>query len=113
MFRLLPIIFLLSCAPYRIFTKEYITLSDSPCVDGTILNIDQAGCEGFYWGTDPSGVTLKIRCTYAPEDSFWTRTTFYSIPHNHDADYTNWFLFCEDRHVKMFAIPTGVDLEEK
>lgn len=111
MTKVIPLIFLIGCGPNRFFKKDYITLSESPCVDGTILNMDQAGCESFYWGTDTEGLTLKIRCTYAPKDSFWTRSTFYAIPHNYNMEYNNWGLYCEDRYVKMFTIPTGIELE--
>ena len=111
MFKLLPLILMLSCAPHRLFKTAYLSLSESPCVDGTVLNIEQAGCEGFYWGTDPEGKILKIRCVYAPEDNFWTRSSFYAIPHNYDLQYSNWGLYCEDRYVKMYTIPTGIRLE--
>ncbi len=112
MIKLLPLFLLISCGPHRLFKKEYITFTESPCVDGVILNIDQAGCESFYWGTDPEGVVLKIRCTYAPKDSMWTKTTFYSVPHDYPADSSIWTLFCEDRYIKMFSAPYGVRLEE-
>jgi hypothetical protein len=111
MFRYALLIFLTGCFPNRFFKKEYLTLSESTCVDGTILNIVQAGCKSFYWGTDPEGVTLKIRCTYAPEDNWWTRTSFYAIPHNYPLVYTYWALYCEDRYVKMYSVPTGILLE--
>ena len=112
-----PLFFLLSCGshklfgPHRLFKKDYITLSESACVDGTILNMDQAGCEGFYWGVRPEGIKLKIRCTYSDKDDFWTRSTFYAVPHGSDLSYTNWGWYCEDRHVKMYAVPNGVRLE--
>ena len=108
--KVLPLLFLLGCA-HRLFKKDYITLSESPCVDGTILNIDQGGCEAFYWGTDVEGITLKIRCTYAPEDNFWIRQTFYAIPHGYSILHANWGIYCEDRYVKMYAVPTGTQLE--
>ena len=91
--------------------KDYITLSDSPCVDGTILNIDQAGCEGFYWGTKPDGITLKVRCVYAPKRSFWTEMDFYAVPHDYDLVNPSWGMYCEDRYVTMYAIPRGSRLE--
>lgn len=113
MIRYLSLVFLLSCSPSRLFKTAYISYSESPCIDGTILNIDQAGCESFYWGTtQPEGVTLKVRCTYAPEDSFWTRSTFYAVPHGYDIEYSNWGLYCEDRYVKMYSMPTGISLKE-
>jgi hypothetical protein len=106
------LIFILGCSPHRIFKKDYITLSESPCIDGTILNMDQAGCESFYWGTQPEGIKLKIRCTYAPKDDFWTRMTFYAVPHDYDIMHSNWGLYCEDRYVKMYAVPRGRQLKE-
>ena len=111
MIRVLPLVLLLACGPYRIIRKDFITWSQSPCIDGTVLNIDQAGCEGFYWGTQPNGVVLKVRCTYAPKDSFWKRMAFYAIPHNRDVKSPNWGLYCEDRYVKMYALPMNKQLE--
>ena len=110
--RALPLVFLLACGPHRILKKDYFTWSESPCIDGTILNIDQAGCESFYWGTKPDGVVLKVRCVYAPKDSFWTRTTFYAIPHHREPDTAmNWGMYCEDRYVKMYALPGNVQFK--
>ena len=109
---LLLSLLLTGCFSHRMFKKDYITLSESPCVDGTILNIDQAGCESFYWGTDSEMIILKIRCTYAPEDSFWSRSTFYAVPHSHDIEHSNWSRFCQDRYVSMYTIPTGLKLED-
>jgi len=111
--RFFLLILLLSCSPYRIFKKDYITLSESPCVDGTILNMDQAGCESFYWGTQPKGITLKIRCTYAPKRSFWSERDFYAIPHNYEPVHAGWGMYCEDRYVKMYAVQRGARFEIK
>jgi hypothetical protein len=113
MIRALPLVLLLACGPYSIIRKDFITWSQSPCLDGTILNIDQAGCESSYWGTQLDGIVLKVRCTYAPKDSFWTRMTFYAVPHNRTPASENWGLYCEDRYVKMYAIPTNKQLELK
>lgn len=114
MLRLIPFIFLIACGPYRYLKKDYITLSESPCVDGTILNIDQAGCEGFYWGTDIEMITLKIRCAYAPEDSFWTKSSFYAVPHDYEIIHANWKLYCQDKYVKMYSVspPTKLEMAE-
>ena len=109
--RFFILIFLLACSPYRVFKKEYITLSESPCIDGTILNMDQAGCEGFYWGTKPDGIKLKIRCTYSESRNFWTETDFFAVSHSYDLGYSNWHLYCEDRYIKMYVIPRGKKLE--
>ena len=111
MYPYLLLLFLTGCFPPWHFKKDYITLSESPCVDGTILNIDQAGCEGFYWGTKPEGIVLKVRCTYAPKQSFWTGMTFYAVPHGYDLVHANWGTYCEDRYVHMYAVPRGTRLE--
>jgi len=111
--KVVPLLLFIGCNPYKIPNKDYAVVSESPCVDGTIVNINQAGCESLYWGTTPDSLALKIRCTYASEDSIWTRATFYAVPHNHKVEYSNWFHFCEDRYVKMFSAPYGVKLEEE
>ena len=110
--KLLLLTLLVGCSHGKLFKKEYLTLSESPCIDGVVLNIDQAGCESFYWGSIEDSAILKVRCTYAPKDSMWTKSSFYAVPHNHQVDYSNWFLFCEDRYVKMFSAPYGIRLED-
>ena len=103
---------LAGCSPHRISNKDHLPASESPCVDGTVININQAGCESLFFGTVPDSLTLKIRCTYAPRDSVWTRATFYAVPHNQEAGYSNWFLFCEDRYVKVYSTPYGIKLDK-
>jgi hypothetical protein len=102
-------VFLISCSPLR---KNYITLSESTCVDGTILNIDQAGCENFYWGTIKDGDILKIRCAYAPDENFWTISDFYAVPHGIDV-LSSWGWYCEDRYVKMYSLSRGAKIKLK
>lgn len=111
MYKLLFLIFLASCGPSRLLKKDHNTLSESPCVDGVILNIEQAGCEGIYWGLNQDGDILKIRCTYAPKGSMWTKSSFYAVKHGYNVGYSNWFLFCEDRHVKVFNAPYKIRLD--
>jgi len=113
MYKFLPLFLLLGCASHRLFKKDYITLSESPCVDGTILNIDQAGCESFYWGTDPEQKILKIRCVYAPENNWWTGMVFYAIPHNMTIIDKDPPLFCTDVYVHMYALPQNQEFETK
>jgi hypothetical protein len=118
--RLLPLLLLIGCGynkvykdPSGVYKKDFETLSESPCIDGAIVNIYEAGCEVFYWGVDPEGVVLKMRCTYASKDSMWTKSTFYAVPHNHSIVYSNWFLFCNDRHVNLYSAPQGVELNNE
>jgi hypothetical protein len=104
---------LLSCySPYRMFKKNQITLSESVCVDGTIVNIAEAGCESFYWGAPMRARFLKIRCTYSEEINFWTEMDFYAVPNNYDLAKTSWGTYCKDHHVKMYALPRGARLNE-
>jgi len=106
------LLLVVSCGPYRHLGKNYITLSESACVDGTILNIDQAGCEAFYWGTDPDGQLLKIRCAHSEKQNWWTQNSFYAVPHSRrDLIHTNWRLHCEDTYVKMFVDAPNMKLE--
>jgi len=109
---LFSLIMLIGCSSHKISNKDHLPVSESPCIDGTVLNINQAGCEGFYFGTIPDSLALKIRCTYAPEDSVWTRATFYAVPHEQEVGYSNWFLFCEDRYVKVYSTPYGIKLDK-
>jgi hypothetical protein len=107
--KLIPLILLLGCGP-KYLENKYITLSESPCVDGVILNMDHRGCKSFYWGANADGPSLKIRCTYVKEDNFWTKSSFYSFPHEYSIT-SNWSLFCKDRYVQMYAVPTGIEFE--
>ena len=101
---LVSIVLLLGCAP------KHITPSESPCVDGTILNMNQYGCKSFYMGISQDAPSLKIRCTYAKKDNFWTKSSFYSFPHEYEI-ISNWSLFCKDRYVQMYTAPTGIELK--
>ena len=74
-------IFLLSvlsfgCAANRNFVKKY-TPSESPCLDGAVLNIVKCSCVSFFWGE--SNESWKLRCAYAKEDSWWNTTTFHVV----------------------------------
>ena len=111
MIRFLPFIFLAACSHNKLFKKEYITLSQSPCVDGTILNIDQTGCESYYWGAlGADGEILKIRCTAPTENHWWTNMSFYAVPIYRDIVHAGWDLYCEDKYVRMYASGNRVKL---
>ena len=52
--RLLPLLLLIGCGynkvykdPSGVYKKDFETLSESPCIDGAIVNIYEAGCEVF------------------------------------------------------------------
>ena len=111
MIRYLLLMLLIACGPKHIFGKDYVTESESPCVDGTIVNIDQAGCESFYWGTSDNMAVLKIRCAYAEEDNFWTTSSFWAVPHGAEVPF-QWVLYCQDRYVCVYTTAAGILQEE-
>ena len=95
-------LFLASCVPKHMVGVDMNNLSGSPCVDGVIYNIKQAGCEVFYWGqTDKAG--MKLRCTYTDHDSLYTVSSFYALPLGQEPNipqpYAPW---CMDTDVMVF-----------
>ncbi len=107
------LLLLISCSPYHMFKKNKLVLSESACVDGTIVNIAEAGCENYYWGSPSSKQHLKLRCTYSKEDNFWTEMDFYAVPHSYENINPDWGTYCEDKYVRMYALPRGSRLESK
>ena len=102
--KILLITMLMGCAGKRMHGIDMDNLSGSPCVDGTIYNIKQAGCEVFYWGeAEPSGV--KLRCSYADHDNFYTVASFYVVsPEQPEVHLTgNYIPWCIDSQAMMFA----------
>ena len=96
---------LTGCAGKRMIGVDMANLTGSPCVDGVIYNIKQAGCEVFYWGqTEKNG--MKMRCTYSDHDSFYTKSSFYALPPGVfpelNEPFTPW---CGDPHAMVFVVP--------
>ena len=77
---LLAAFLLTGCASKRMHGIDMNNLSGTPCIDGIVYNIKQAGCEVFYWGHVDDGSALKLRCTYADHENFYTQSSFYAIP---------------------------------
>tara|TARA_B100000700_G_scaffold303511_1_gene375066 strand:+ start:1289 stop:1639 length:351 start_codon:yes stop_codon:yes gene_type:complete len=79
-------IFLLTgCASKRMHGIDMKNLTGTPCIDGVIYNVQQAGCEVFYWGHTRSDA-LKLRCTYSDHENFYTQTSFYAVPLGFELD---------------------------
>ena len=94
---------MLSCAPKHF--QKYVLPSESPCVDGIIINIAERGCDAFFWGIRDE--TLKIRCTVADEQSWWTSTSFYFVPlKSQNTIGVDWADFCTDRTFRVHIGPT-------
>jgi hypothetical protein len=36
---------------------------------------------------------------------------FYAVPHGNQQVHSNWGLYCEDRYVKMYAVPSGIKIK--
>ncbi len=97
-------IFLLSgCAGKRMHGIDMNSLTGSPCVDGTIYNVKQAGCEVFYWGqTQDTGI--KLRCSYADHDNFYTTTSFFAVPLGQPLPLAEgYFPWCADSQAMVYA----------
>ena len=109
MIKMLPVLFLASCGP-KLFAQSQWSPSESPCVDGTFLNMESEGCEVFYWGLRNDDEVLKIRCTYGTERSFWTEYSFYTVAHHNASNY--YKPFCQDRYIILYAIPPGEDFRK-
>ena len=77
---LLAALLLAGCANKRMIGVDMDNLSGTPCIDGVIYNVKQAGCEVFYWGHSNDGSSLKLRCTYSDHANFYTRSSFYAVP---------------------------------
>ena len=100
---MLVIPLLIGCGPKHMLNVDYSELSESPCVDGTIFNIDHAGCEVFYWGRSGEAQMVKLRCTYSPDSNFWTETSFYVTAPVMTTSSPTWILFCADLHTFVYA----------
>ena len=84
---------------------DYDSLSQSACVDGTILNIDKAGCEMFYWGHIDDGEYLKMRCTHSNDKNFWTESSFYVTHIGQAPKDDTWMMFCMDVTSYVYVKP--------
>ena len=89
-------------------TQEY---TGSPCVDGTITNIREAGCERASIYTVPMTRTTTVECVESSSESPWTTYTFYMIPHGDDYRVDNMFLMCTDPMFVVTFLEPGVSSE--
>ena len=81
--------------------QKYVLPSESPCLDGTVLNIDSHGCKSFFWGVRQD--TIKIRCTMTDDQSWWVNTSFYFVPKNSsDPTSDHWQSFCADSEFRVY-----------
>jgi hypothetical protein len=82
---------------------------ESPCVDGVLVNLDDR-CVSLYWGRQEE-VLIKLRCTYAREDSWWANTAFFITPLDYDSlDNPLLDLYCTDKFFNVYTGPTMIRL---
>ena len=97
------IIFLLAgCASkHQQFYKNYEP-TESPCIDGTILNISKSTCNAVHMNKK-DGV-INLRCTSADTASWWNASSFYVVRSNFEKEINpSWVLFCIDSEHAVFA----------
>ena len=95
---------LTGCGP-KYHLQKFVLPSESPCIDGTIINVHSNGCESFFWGVRSE--TVKIRCTMTNDQNWWANTSFYFMPKNSpDPVSEHWKDFCQDRDFKVYVGPT-------
>ena len=101
-------LFLTACIHEHRYIGRDMTPSESPCIDGTLVNMDGAGCKMYYFGNHPDDYYIKMRCTFSKSDSIWTNGSFVAVAGG-AVDKTSfeisedWKLHCADRHVIMFV----------
>ncbi len=104
MIRFLLFFLLTGCIHNRAFRKDFTALSESPCVDGTILNIYESGCVNTYVGKyEGDFPILKVRCTYSREESWMTKKSFYVVPSNFPSIDPRWKAFCRDVYADVYV----------
>ena len=90
----LMLVLMCSCS-YKYAGRD-LHVSTSPCVDGTIVNIDYHGCESMYFGNDQREDVIKVRCVSSSENNMWTRSSFYFVKLDTDMSTSSMRLFCRD-----------------
>jgi hypothetical protein len=100
--KLALIILLSGCvSKHQRFYKNFEP-TESPCVDGTVLNISKSTCNAVYWGVTDN--IIKFRCTDAYSGNWWNAMAFYVLPSDYGKEINpNWTIFCADRRFVVFT----------
>ena len=94
------LILMCSCA-YKYAGRD-LEASTSPCLDGTVVNIDYHSCNSMYFGSHQNEDVMKVRCVSSDEDNFWTRNTFYFVDSDSYVLNSSMREFCNDDHVNGY-----------
>ena len=93
------------CASKHNYYQKTTLPSGTPCLDGVLYNLQDKSCKSFFWGYRKD--TMKIRCTFSSESSWWVNTSFYFIPvSSTDNAHEEWVPYCKDREFTSFTGPT-------
>ncbi len=100
--RILILSTLVGCAANKRVMGETFEFTESPCLDGVVLNISNSKCEALYTGRDPATGGIKLRCTLSKETSLWTETRFFMAPHSTHVSGEKWVPFCSDHYGTVY-----------
>jgi hypothetical protein len=78
------------------FAGKKFDSTQSPCVDGTLVNMDHHGCKNLHTRQVPGTNTLRAHCESRSKINPWTMNTFYFIPSGDYFYRPDLFLICED-----------------
>ena len=107
MIKIFILIFMMGCGP-KYFQKISIP-TESPCLDGVMVNIDNQTCSAFFWGYRRD--TLKIRCGITSDQSWWVNTSFYFVPiKSQDKIHEEWTPYCTDKEFRAYTGPTLIKI---
>jgi len=99
--RMIIVLFLLSgCAAHRPVT---LNVTGSPCFDGIIVNLDDAGCKEIIINQVPGKPITHVRCSEM-NDSLWTQHYFYFAPPAFNYIDDTWNAVCSDPSTDTFFI---------
>ena len=96
-------IFFSGCAMKKNIMGERFEFTESPCLDGIVLNISNASCSSLYTGRDPDTGGIRMRCTLSKENNAWTEKRFYILPNQFDFESQEWMPFCSDHFGTIYV----------
>mgnify|MGYP003661470043 CR=1 FL=1 len=88
LFSFLSMLLIVGCSAKQKIMGETFEFTQSPCLDGLVLNISNSSCEVLYTGRDSDTGGLKMRCTSAKESTHWTES--------------RWRPFCIDQYGTIY-----------
>ena len=95
---------LLGCAGKQNNIVNSMTLSETPCLDGTLVNVSKSGCGSLFWGVGRNNEVIKFRCTSPKsEQNLWNTSTFYALSVMYEGEIpSTWTIFCADQDFAVF-----------